>query len=58
MPLFYRILIAAGILLLDGFLFFLPLSAIFLAYILLVNPPWFRNFLSTLDTSSPSKRQS
>ena len=45
----YRILIAAGILVLDGALFFLPLSAVFLAYVVLVNPPWFRNFLNGLD---------
>ena len=52
MPLPYRILIAAGILILDGVLFFLPLCAIFLAYVLLVNPPWFRDFLKGLDRAS------
>jgi len=58
MPLTYRILIAAGILLLDGVLFFLPLSAVFLAYVILVNPPWFRGFLGGLDSSFPGSRQS
>jgi hypothetical protein len=42
-----RLLIALGLLLLDGVLYFLPLTAIFLAYIILVNPPWFREFLNT-----------
>jgi hypothetical protein len=49
MSLISRILIAAGILALDSVLFFLPLCAIFLAYVLLVNPPWFRSFLNGLD---------
>jgi hypothetical protein len=57
MPLIYRILIAAGILLLDGIVFFLPLTAIFLAYIVLVNPPWFRSFLNGLDSPHPGSRQ-
>lgn len=47
-----RMLIAAGIIVLDGILFFLPLCAVFLAYVLLVNPPWFRGFLSDLDRIS------
>ena len=46
-----RILLCLGIFLLDFILFFLPLTALFLAYILLFNPPWFREFLDTLDTS-------
>jgi len=57
MPLVYRILIAAGILLLDGVLFFLPLSAVFLAYVILVNPPWFRRFLGGLEGPLPPGRQ-
>ena len=44
-----RILICAVILLLDLAVFFLPISAIFLVYIILQNPPWFRNFLQQLD---------
>jgi hypothetical protein len=40
-----RLLLAVGILALDILFFFLPLTAIFLAYILIVNPPWFREFL-------------
>jgi len=40
-----RLLIACLILLLDSLLFFLPLTALFLVYILIWNPPWFRSFL-------------
>lgn len=41
----YRVLICIGILLIDLIVFFLPLTAFFLLYILLVNPRWFREFL-------------
>ncbi len=44
-----RILIAVGILMIDLAVFFLPLTALFLIYILLVNPLWFRDFLNGLD---------
>jgi hypothetical protein len=44
-----RILICVGILLLDLAVFFLPLTALFLIYILIANPPWFRDFLNGLD---------
>jgi len=49
MPSLYRILIAAGILVLDWALFFLPIGSLFLDYVLMVNPPWFRDFLNGLD---------
>lgn len=52
MPMTQRILLALIILLVDLAVFFLPLSAIFLAYILLANPAWFRRFLETLDPGS------
>jgi hypothetical protein len=42
-----RVLLAAGILAVDILVFFLPLTAIFLAYVILVNPPWFRAFLDS-----------
>jgi len=45
----HRILICLGILLVDLAVFFLPLTALFLIYIILVNPPWFREFLQKLD---------
>jgi len=45
----YRILICSGILLIDLAVFFLPLTALFLTYIILANPPWFREFLQKLN---------
>ena len=47
----YRVLICIGILLIDLGVFFLPLTAFFLIYILLVTPPWFREFLQKLNHS-------
>ena len=44
-----RILICLGILAAELVLFFLPLAAFFLIYIILFNPPWFREFLDNLD---------
>jgi len=44
-PLNERMIIALGILVLDLIVFILPLTALFLMYIILVNPPWFREFL-------------
>jgi len=44
-----RIVLSVCILLVDLVIFFLPLSALFLVYVLLYNPPWFRQFLNSLD---------
>ncbi len=44
-----RILLCLGILAIDLLIFFLPLTALFLIYIILYNPPWFRDFLNNLD---------
>lgn len=44
-----RILLCIAILLVDLAVFALPLTALFLIYILIVNPPWFRDFLNHLD---------
>ncbi len=44
-----RTLLCIGILLVDLSVFALPLTALFLIYILIVNPPWFRDFLNRLD---------
>jgi hypothetical protein len=49
-----RILICILILLLDLVVFFLPLSAIFLVYVIWQNPRWFREFLQQLDQPNPS----
>jgi hypothetical protein len=44
-----RILLALGIILLDLIVFFLPLTAFFLAYVVVYNPPWVKDFLEGLD---------
>ncbi len=44
-----RILLGLGILAVDSVTFFLPLTAIFLIYIVIYNPPWFREFLNELN---------
>ena len=44
-----RLLLALGVLLLDLVIFFLPLTAIFLAYVIIYNPPWVKDFLEGLD---------
>ena len=48
----HRVLICIGILLLDLIVFFLPLSAFFLVYVLLVNPRWFRQYLQKIDRAN------
>jgi hypothetical protein len=47
-----RIILAVAILAADLVVFFLPLAAIFLAYVLVFNPPWFRDFINNLDDSA------
>lgn len=49
----YRTLLALLILIVDSAVFFLPLTAIFMAYILIWNPAWFRDFLSSFDKNDP-----
>mgnify|MGYP000034155469 FL=1 len=44
-----RVLLSIGILLIDLIVFFLPLTALFLVYIILANPVWFRKFLQDLN---------
>lgn len=44
-----RVLVAVGLLVVDIVVFFLPLTAVFLAYVLVFNPPWFREFMNNLD---------
>ena len=55
MSMTYRVLICIGILLLDLIVFYIPLTALFLIYILLVNPPWFREFLQQIDQTNADK---
>lgn len=47
-----RILLSLGILLVDLVIFYLPLTALFFIYILMFNPPWFRDFLNHMDDST------
>lgn len=47
-----RYILAGVVLGVDLIVFFLPLAAIFLAYVLIFNPPWFRDFINNLDRSS------
>ncbi|MBW1920333.1 MAG: hypothetical protein JRI79_16155 [Deltaproteobacteria bacterium] len=52
MSMIKRILLCLGIMAVDLLIFFLPLTALFLCYVILFNPPWFRQFLNNLDRSS------
>ncbi|UCF94771.1 MAG: hypothetical protein JSW39_11650 [Desulfobacterales bacterium] len=47
-----RTLLSIAILAVDFLVFFLPLTALFLVYIIHVNPPWFREFLDRLNHGS------
>ena len=49
MSMINRVLLALGLVAVDLAVFFVPLTAVFMAYILVYNPPWFREFLNTLD---------
>jgi hypothetical protein len=44
-----RVLLALGVVALDLAVFVVPLTAVFMAYILVYNPPWFREFINSLD---------
>lgn len=56
MSMMVRILIAVGVFVLDLAVFFVPLTALFMGYILLYNPPWFREFLNNLDAPIAGKQ--
>lgn len=45
----HRVLLALGIILVDLAAFFIPLTALLLAYVIVFNPPWFRDFILRLD---------
>ena len=49
MAMWKRVLLCAGVLIIDLGVVFLPLTALFLIYIFIWNPPWFRDFLNRLD---------
>ena len=45
MNLTLRVVLALGLVLLDAVVFFVPIGALLLAYVIVFNPPWFREFL-------------
>jgi hypothetical protein len=49
-----RTILATLVLLVDLAVFFFPLTAVFLAYIILFNPLWFREFLERIDQPNGS----
>lgn len=44
-----RILLAIAIVLVDLAAFVLPLTALLVAYVIIVNPPWFRAFVENIN---------
>ena len=55
MKMTHRVLLALGVLALDLVVFFLPLTALFLAYVFIYNPPWFRELINSLDAEQGEK---
>lgn len=51
-----RLLLALLIVLVDWAVFFLPLSALFIAYVITTNPPGVREFLNKLDAGPGQDR--
>lgn len=49
-----RLVLALVIVLVDWAVFFLPLAALFIAYVITTNPPWVRSFLGRLDAGPSS----
>lgn len=49
MKIWKRILLCVGLLALHYVLIFLPLAEMFIVYIILFNPRWFRRFLDNLN---------
>lgn len=48
-----RLLLALVVILVDWIVFFVPLGSLFIAYVLVTNPPWVRAFLNGLDAAPP-----
>lgn len=54
MHMIIRIMLAIAVVVVDLLVFFVPLAGLFLAYVLIFNPPWFRDFLCrSTDVSGP-----
>jgi hypothetical protein len=49
-----RLVLALVIVLVDWAVFFFPLAALFIAYVITTNPPWVRDFLNRLDPGASS----
>jgi hypothetical protein len=49
MGLTQRLVLAVLIVVIDAVVFFVPLGFLFLAYVIVTNPPWVREFLDRLD---------
>ena len=49
MSLTNRILLASLVLLLDLVVFFFPITAVFIAYVIIFNPPWLKEAVLRLD---------
>ena len=52
-----RVLLALGVVALDLVVVFVPLTAVFMAYILIYNPPWFREFINSLEEGQGNGKQ-
>jgi len=48
-----RIVLAIAIVVVDWAIFFVPLSGLFLAYVIIANPPWVRAYLERLGGGQP-----
>ena len=46
---YQRLMLAVAIILVDAIAFVVPLAALFLAYVILANPPWVRDFVNSLN---------
>ena len=49
-----RLLWALVILVVDALVFFVPVGSLFIAYVIVMNPPWVRDFLNGLDAPPSS----
>ena len=47
-----RLVLGIAIVMLDAVIFFVPLGSLFIAYVIITNPPWVRAFLDRLDEPS------
>lgn len=48
MRLYYRLLLAAGILIVDLLVFFIPLTAVLTAYVVIFRPTWYSRLVDNI----------